>query len=316
MTAAPHISVVMGVFNGAARLARTMDSLLSQEGVSFEVIAIDDGSTDETGAILDDYAAKDRRVIVLHVDRCGLTRALIAGCARARGEYIARQDCGDVSPPGRLARQAAFLRDNPTIAMVSVGTRFFTPCGAPLYEISQTTDELQAGLRGQTLQTIGGPSHHGATMFRKSAYDAVGGYRSPFRVAQDLDLWLRLAETASCAAIPELLYEASFESGAIGHLRREEQLQTARVILDCAARRGRGESDAPALEAWQKGVAHTTPQIAHPGKAHDARLHYFLAGLLRTRDPALARRYYRQSLRANFWQPRVWLRLIALGRAR
>jgi len=316
VTAAPHISVVMGVFNGAARLARTMDSLLSQEGVSFEVIAIDDGSTDETGAILDDYAAKDRRVIVLHVDRCGLTRALIAGCARARGEYIARQDCGDVSPPGRLARQAAFLRDNPTIAMVSVGTRFFTPCGAPLYEISQTTDELQAGLRGQTLQTIGGPSHHGATMFRKSAYDAVGGYRSPFRVAQDLDLWLRLAETASCAAIPELLYEASFESGAIGHLRREEQLQTARVILDCAARRGRGESDAPALEAWQKGVAHTTPQIALPGKAHDARLHYFLAGLLRTRDPALARRYYRQSLRANFWQPRVWLRLIALGRAR
>src|SRR2546422_11093904 len=91
------ISVVLGVYNGAALLNETIESVLRQEGVKLELIAIDDGSTDDTADILTGYAARDSRVKVIHQENQGLTRALIRGCWYARGKYIARQDAGEVS---------------------------------------------------------------------------------------------------------------------------------------------------------------------------------------------------------------------------
>ncbi len=176
----PQVSVVMSVYNGAATLTGTMDSFLAQEGVTFEFIVVNDGSTDGGGAILNDYARRDSRVRVIHQENTGLTRALIRGCAEARGQYIARQDAGgDVSLPGRLARQFAFLESNPTVALTSCGTRFVGPEGEFLYEMVQQGDELQRGLEQLRIDQIRGPSHHGSTMFRRAAYQCVGGYIYP-----------------------------------------------------------------------------------------------------------------------------------------
>ena len=99
----------MGVYNGASTLPATMDSILCQDGVELEFIVVNDGSTDETGEILDGYARRDRRVRVIHQENTGLTRALIRGCAAATGEFVARQDTGDISLPGRLKSQVAVL---------------------------------------------------------------------------------------------------------------------------------------------------------------------------------------------------------------
>jgi len=85
----------MSVYNGGTALAATLDSVLAQEGVAFEFIVVDDGSTDGSGALLDDHAQRDERLRVIHQDNRGLTRALIRGCAAARGPFIARQDAGD-----------------------------------------------------------------------------------------------------------------------------------------------------------------------------------------------------------------------------
>jgi glycosyltransferase involved in cell wall biosynthesis len=85
MSSLPDISVVMGVYNGADRLRETMESVLSQEGVSLEFIVIDDGSTDGSALVLDNYACHDARVRILHQENQGLTRALIKGCEAARG---------------------------------------------------------------------------------------------------------------------------------------------------------------------------------------------------------------------------------------
>ena len=85
MSTNPDVSVVMSVYNGASNLAATMDSILSQEGVELEFIVVNDGSTDRTGEILDDYARRDGRVRVIHQENTGLTRALIRGCAAASG---------------------------------------------------------------------------------------------------------------------------------------------------------------------------------------------------------------------------------------
>src|SRR5215467_1447738 len=118
----PEVSVVMSVYNGASHLVATLDSILSQEGVEFEFIVVNDGSTDNSGQILDEYAQRDSRLRVIQQDNTGLTRALIRGCDAARGEFIARQDAGDISLPGRLKSQVIVLRDQEDCIFVSCWT--------------------------------------------------------------------------------------------------------------------------------------------------------------------------------------------------
>jgi len=110
MSKAPDVSVVMSVHNGWPLLHRALSSVLAQEGCTFEFIVIDDGSTDGTAAILDHYAAKDTRLQILHQENVGLTMALRRGCSLATGEFIARQDAGDVSCQTRLMKQLNLLR--------------------------------------------------------------------------------------------------------------------------------------------------------------------------------------------------------------
>lgn len=308
----PRVSVVMSVRNGACRLADTIESVLSQSGVTTEFIVVNDGSSDETATILDAYEKRDRRIRVFHRQHEGLTRALIFGCSTAKGEFIARQDCGDLSLPNRLARQAEFLAKSPDLVMVAVGARFVGPRNETLYEVTQRSTELQQGLARMSLQSISGPSHHGATMFRKIAYDAVGGYRGAFNVAQDLDLWLRLTEIGQCGSICEVLYEAELLLGSISQLRRDEQLQATQVILDCAALRREGANEEPRISAWLKNRARQAGLPSNAKYKNEARYHRFLGNMLRKRDPVQAREYYMQSLRSCLWQPKVWLRLLTL----
>lgn len=317
ISAPPDVSVVMSVYNGSDLLAKALDSILVQEGVTLELIVVNDGSTDDCAAILDEYARRDPRVCVIHQDNTGLTRALIRGCAAARGQFIARHDADDISLPGRLTRQAAFLKAHPEAVMTACGVRRFGPGGEDLGESISRGEELHEGLRELTLAEIVGPPHHGGTMFRRSAYEAVGGYRAAFRVAQDLDLWLRLAEAGKCLGIPEVLYQASWRLGAISHLRRQEQVRTTKVLLECARIRRAGGSDAPILVRWEQervsSVEDTTSQ--HAG-LEDARFYYFIAGSLRERDPPKARSYYRQALKLwpFFLRARAWLLLLSVRR--
>ena len=221
MSTNPDVSVVMSVYNGASNLAVTMNSILSQEGVELEFIVVNDGSTDKTGEILDDYARRDDRVRVIHQGNTGLTRALIRGCAAATGEFIARQDAGDVSLAGRLALQLDVFRNNSNVVMTSCGTRFVGPGNEVLYEVRQVGDELHRGLQHVDIGRIYGPSSHTSVMFRRETYEKVGGYRAQFDVAQDLDLWMRLAEAGMCWATPEVLCEFHLSKNSISAVRRE-----------------------------------------------------------------------------------------------
>lgn len=302
----------MGVRDGARQLPATMASILSQRDADFEMIVVDDGSTDDTASMLDDYARSDSRIRVIRQPRRGLTEALIGGCAQARGAFVARQDCGDRALDHRLSRQAALMRARPDVALCAAGARFLGPQGELLYEIAQTTDALRQGLSGRTLRTIVGPAHHGATMFRRAHYNAVGGYRAAFRVSQDLDLWLRLCEVGACCTTTDILYEATLAPGSLSQTRRKEQLEAARVILKCTALRRRGEGDAIALQSL---VATDEPHPALTQRT-DAAFYYFLGGLLRARNPRQAREYYLRSLRAHFWQPKLWAHLMAMGLGR
>ena len=316
MNTYPEVSVVMSVYNGASHLAATLDSILSQEGVELEFIVVNDGSTDKSGQILDDYAQRDSRMHVIHQQNSGLTRALIRGCDAARGKFIARQDAGDMSLPGRLARQRVILAAEPAVVMVSCATRFVGPSDEELFTVAQSSDELEEGLRQLTIEKVRGPSCHPSVMFRRSTYEQVGGYRAAFPVAQDLDLWMRISEVGRCFAMPEVLCQVKLAPGSISATRRDEQVLAAHCILACAAARRAGKSEAEHLSRWQIELAGLRSRAVggrrHPTGSEHARFYYFIARLLRRNRPECSRFYYWESIRSRVLYAPAWAGLVQL----
>jgi glycosyltransferase involved in cell wall biosynthesis len=304
MSAVPEVSVVMGVCNGGPTLAETLSSVLGQQGVTFEFIVVDDGSSDGTAALLDDFAARDPRLRVLHQANAGLTASLRTGCALARGTFIARQDAGDVSLPGRLAAQCAFLHAHREAVMTCSAVAFVGPDDEPLYRVASPMSVLDDGLRQTTPAALRGPPHHGATLFRRDAYVRAGGYRAEFRVAQDIDLWLRLIELGSCLGTDEVHYRARLAAGSISSRRRDEQVRMLALGLACAQARANGESEQPLFSA---AAREPRPPAASVTARERARFHYFVGSCLRAADPGRARSYFRKTLRDDPLHLRAWV---------
>jgi len=292
MNNTPQISVVMGVRNGGSRLAETIDSVLSQEDVSLEFIVVNDGSTDQTAQMLDEYSRRDSRLKIITQQNQGLTRALIEGCTAATGKYLARQDAGDLSLPGRLRMQLDALRDHSGASVVSGGTRFVGPEREQLYEVVPTRSDLTSSLLELELDRIAGPSMHGCTMFAKATYERVGGYRASFYFAQDLDLWIRMAEIGTHLAIHDVVYEASLTIGAISSRYRKQQVETARLILESARLRRSGKSDQAVL---QKASRIRSNEKSTIGRLDRAKALYFIGACLRRRRSPEALRYFQRA---------------------
>ena len=295
MTDTPDISVVMSVYNGAAHLGKSMDSILSQEEVKLELIVVNDGSADDSGKILDEYAKLDSRVRVIHQENQGLTRSLVRGCATARGEYIARQDVGDSSLPGKLAKLLEVMTKTPDASFASCSTRHVGPKGEYLYEVSRDPTNATARLLTLSLDEIQGPSSHPSTMFSRGLYEIVGGYRSAFYFAQDLDLWIRLAEHGRHVVVPEVLYQACFSVASISGVYRKEQMETAKIILECARLRRSGLSETPAL----RRAALIRPRSKRKtDRRRRAKALYFIGMCLNRRSDPQARNYFIRALQA------------------
>lgn len=292
------LSVVMAVFNGAARLRRTLDSILGQSESDFELIVVDDGSTDATPAILREYG--DARVRVLRQENRGLTRALIAGCAEARADVIARHDCGDVSLPDRFRKQFAALTGD--VVLVSCAARFTGPEGETLYTTAADGDAVRRSLLEDPVERIRALPHHGTAMFRRDAYLAAGGYREEFRYAQDVDLWIRIAARGRVVVLDEILYEATYETSAISASRREDQFELARLAI--AMRDG---GDARQLLARARSIG---AQPRRGGRGDEARALYFIASCLRRNGDRRYKRYAAMAVRRDPLYVRAWLLLV------
>lgn len=286
MTAIPEVSVVMSVYNGAPELRDTVESVLSQEGVHLELVAIDDGSTDDSGDILREYARRNRRVHLLSHPNQGLTRSLIKGCKHARGRYIARQDAGDLSLPGRLHKQAALLDKHADCVFVSSWTSWVGPKGEYLFT-SKGKELAYKPIRilseSEIWGVVDGPSAHGSVMFRKDAYFSTGGYRDAFRYAEDWDLWYRLAELGTFCMVPESLYRVRVCSGSMSATRGAERAASARICREALTLRMDGQSDLHLLE--QIGQTESQDESLSKRAEQDALTNYFIGKhLLMNRD--------------------------------
>jgi len=308
------VSVVMGVYNGERGLKRTLDSVLAQEACDFEFIVVDDGSTDGTAAMLQARAAEDSRLQVIRQNNAGLTRALIAGCAAAKGKYIARIDAADVAMPDRLAKQAAALGADAGLAFVSCATRYVDDDGDLLYEVNGRGAATIPTHIIDLTQPHGiacGPTSHASVMFRRSAYENAGGYRAEFYFGQDWDLWYRLAQAGTFQMLGEPLVTMYVGPGDISMKWRDAQAQYAQLSLECLRRRMRGESEADLLA--RAAALRTQMRPAASSRRQAAAAAYFLGECLRRGgNTAKAASHFRSALHENPLHLKAWVRLAQL----
>ena len=208
MRESPAVSVVLPVYNDEALVESALDSILGQDFTSFEVIVVDDGSTDGTSARLESYRPDDRITLVDHEQNRGLPAALNTGLSLAEGKYLMRQDADDLSLPTRMQKQHDFLESNPDICVLTTGVEVIDESGDIKYSFMGPVDP------GQCLDERNA-IFHGAVMVRRQSLEAVGGYDEFFRFCQDYDLWIRLHEDGcEIRTLQEPLYQ----------LRRDETL--------------------------------------------------------------------------------------------
>ncbi len=288
----------MAVFNGARELPATLDSIATQSERDFELIVVDDGSTDETSSILAACAVRDARMRVLTQANRGLTRSLVRGCSEARADVIARHDCGDRSHPERFARELALLGTGHVL--VSCATKFVDVDRDLLYVSRANGEETRHGLLHADAAHIHALPHHGAAMFRRDAYLAAGGYREQFRVAQDLDLWIRIARHGTIGIVDDILYEALFDARSISGSNRNAQLRLTAIAV---ALRDGGDARTLLDEAASVAFAPQTPR-------NEAAALYFIGKCLLAQQNSKGRRYLREAIARDPWHWRARLALI------
>jgi len=188
----PEISVVLPVYNGAEFLEAALASILEQKERDWELIAVDDGSTDGSAAILSRLARADRRIRVLKREHRGIVAALNEGLAAARGEFIARMDADDISSPDRLALQRQFLHDHPGIGLVATRVAYGGDAAVNrgfAHYVDWTNGLLEAeAIFNQRF--VESPLIHPSVMFRRALVTRFGAYREG-DFPEDYELWLR-----------------------------------------------------------------------------------------------------------------------------
>ena len=312
MVASPSVSVVMSVYNGAENLPETLESILGQEGVDLEFIVVNDGSTDDTLKILDQYAVKDNRLKVLNQENQGLTRSLIRGCAEAKGEYIARQDVGDMSLPTRLVKQQDLLLAEKELAFVSCWTKYVGPKREFLFlkkgsGVSKNAVVILSDL--EEWGVIDGPSHHGSVMFRRAAYQKIGGYREEFYYGQDWDLWYRLGAVGSFQMLQEVFYIAEVTVDSISTTAKIAQNEIAKLSRKALHARLCCENDAGFIEKVSK-IRSKYITNNRKSSASKSSGYYFIGECLRMNKDSRASQYFKDAITCNLLYWRAWVRLI------
>ena len=239
--ATPRVLVVLPVWNAEATLQEALDSVFLQRGPTFRVLAVDDGSQDRSLEIL--RAQRDPRLEVHARDHEGLSLTMnhcIRYAATEGYEYLMRMDSDDLSKPGRFERLVRYLDAKPAYAAASSNCEYFTSDGkgggssTVSVRKRQIAFEIRHGLRGLI---------QGASCFRTAALTAVGGYRPVFRVAEDADLFLRLAERFDLGNVGEYLYRIRVHSRSRSRADLRRNVFYAQYALDCARRRARARPE-------------------------------------------------------------------------
>jgi len=228
----PAVSVLMAVRDGAPWVADAVASVLAQTDGDLELIVVDDGSTDATPGLL--AAVGDPRLRVLRGPREGLTRSLNRALGAARADLVARLDADDLALPERLARQRAFLARRPEVGLLGTAAREVDAAGALVRVVQPPEDD--AAIRRRLIRA--NPFVHSSVMARRALLERAGGYDETLAVAQDYDLWMRLARLTRLANLPDVLVVRRLGEGRVSVAREDDRLRTEARVRWRAVRAG------------------------------------------------------------------------------
>jgi hypothetical protein len=215
------VTVLLPVYNGSGTLVETIDSVLAQSHRDFELLVVDDRSTDGSGDLVDAAAARDQRIRLVRHDRnVGLAATLNEGLALARHDLVARIDQDDVALPERLAVQLAFMRAHPQLAVAGSWVYHMgaTPRHDRLVRLPIEPPDVRRALASANCV------YHPSVMLRRDVILGLGGYRAAFANAEDYDLWLRVARVAEIANVARPLLRYRFSLGGMTLARKWEQM--------------------------------------------------------------------------------------------
>lgn len=234
MTPNPLISVLLPVRDAAAHLPACLSSLARQSLVDHEVVAVDDGSRDGSGGMLDRAAARDDRLVVLHTPPRGLVAALNAGLGRCRAPVVARMDADDLSHPRRLELELALLDRRPEVGVASCLARHF-----PRHRVGEGFRVYERWLNSlvepdeiRRERFVESPLAHPSAAVRRDLLERFGGWRDP-DWPEDYDLWLRLLEAG--VAIAKVTRTLFFWREHPDRLTRTDSRYAVERFLRCKA---------------------------------------------------------------------------------
>jgi glycosyltransferase involved in cell wall biosynthesis len=245
-----RVSIVLPVFNAATTLPACVNSILAQTLNDWELIAVDDGSTDGSTEALKELQRCDERIRVLSPGRIGLVAAINLGHAAATTELIARMDADDIMHPDRLRKQSAYLKSHSGIAVLATRVRLFpdeaVEAGYREYVRWQNECLTPEQIAGNIY--VESPLANPSVMWRRSVFERFGPYRNG-AFPEDYEFWLRLhAAGIRMAKLPEILLDwrespnratrndPRFSRDAFNHIRaeylaRDERLRSGRDIV-------------------------------------------------------------------------------------
>jgi glycosyltransferase involved in cell wall biosynthesis len=230
----------MPVYNAEPYLALAVESILGQSYVDFELILLDDGSTDGSAAIMDRYARTDSRVRVIRAPHRGFVAALNDGLERARGRFIARMDADDIALPDRLSAQVEALQARPRLAVLGSHVEEIDQAGKPLgLSLSPVGPRAVAQVAESS-----SPVPHPAVLMRREPVESVGGYRPEIDPAQDYDLWLRILDAGfEIDNVPRVLLRYRMHPSSVSSTRRARQAACALMARAASRMRRDGMPD-------------------------------------------------------------------------
>ncbi|MBU5636449.1 glycosyltransferase [Geomonas sp. Red69] len=255
MTAAaqPKVTVLMPVYNGELFLREAIDSILAQSFAEFELLVIDDGSSDASAAIAASYADSRLRLIQNGAN-LGLIETLNRGIELARGEYILRMDCDDVSLPERLRKQVDFMDRFPEVGVCGV---WYLEFGPKLRRITRCAADHESIRCGTLFNPVVG--HPSVILRRKLLLEHGLRYDPAYRHAEDYQLWSQALQHCRFANIPEVLLHYRVHPGQVTAQHARQQMESAgRVRLRLIRELGI-EPDAEEFEIHQVLSALTRP---------------------------------------------------------
>ncbi|MFA4845408.1 MAG: glycosyltransferase [Patescibacteria group bacterium] len=240
------LSILMSVWNGERYLRTAVESLLAQTYQEFELLIVNDASSDRTSQILHELSQQDPRVrIITNKTNLGLTRSLNRALQDIQSDYVARMDADDIALPDRLEKQVAFLESHPDVGIVGTAYQFIGAdndvIGAHrrssrIYGGQERHPPTQdAQLRRVLIRY--NPFLHSSVMIRKTLLDRVHGYDETYHRAQDYDLWMRLSPLTRLANLPDVLMQKRFTTVMISYAKEREQIRSALRVRWNAIRR-------------------------------------------------------------------------------